>query len=129
MAKKFLRMVLILFLGAIMLVSCNQTDEPSEEVIQKAEMYIHLLAEGKFEEAVEYFDETMKAELPPEALEEIWESLLEQVGDFIDQEFDSTKQTGDGYQLVLIDGLFEATDVTFTVTFDENEQIAGFFMK
>lgn len=103
--------------------------DDTEEMIEKAESYISLLAEGEYEEVVKYFDETMKAELTPDALEEIWETLLEQAGNFIDQEFDSTEQVDDGYQLVFINGLFEATDVTFTITFDEDGQIAGFFMK
>lgn len=103
--------------------------DDTEEMIEKAESYISLLAEGEYEEVVKYFDETMKAELTPDALEEIWKTLLEQAGNFIDQEFDSTEQVDDGYQLVFINGLFEATDVTFTITFDEDGQIAGFFMK
>lgn len=151
MLKKYVRMLIVVFLGSFVLFGCNQTENPKEEqtnnqlteqpednngnlsnkdeIVEMAETYISLLVEGEYEEAVKYFDEQMKEQLTPEALEETWETLLDQTGNFIDQEFDSVNETDDGHQVVLIKGLFEATDVTFTVTFDEDQQIAGFYIQ
>ncbi|MCQ6276889.1 DUF3887 domain-containing protein [Bacillus sp. V3B] len=136
MRKYGLHLVVILFM-TLFIVGCNQDEKEPELVVEDhesgenvtlAEEFIVMLNEGQFEEATGYFDETMTAELRPAALEEIWNTTQEQVGKFIDQEYGSIQET-EGYQVVFIKGLFEKQDVVFTVTFDENQKIAGFFIQ
>jgi len=137
MRNKYIRMLVVAILAAMILVACNQKEGEVNEnvetgdqevIIAKAESLISLLAEGEYEEAVKDFDEKMQKEAPPATLEELWDTLLHHGGSFIDQELDSIEPKDGGYQLVYIKGLFEATEVTFLVSFDKDEQIVGFFV-
>src|SRR5690625_195916 len=128
MKRYILTLVVILF-GSIFLIGCSETDESGELEREMAETFITQLDEGEYEEAFKNFDETMKAEITPEGLEEIWETLVGQIGQFIDQEFDSIKKTDSAHNTVFIKGLFEADEVTFIITFNKDEQIAGFYVQ
>ncbi|WP_419865748.1 DUF3887 domain-containing protein [Bacillus dakarensis] len=46
----------------------------------------------------------------------------------MDQEYTSTQES-DGYQVFQLSGLYKNQDVIFTVTVDEDNQIAGFFIQ
>ncbi|WP_163579753.1 DUF3887 domain-containing protein [Gracilibacillus saliphilus] len=105
----------------------EQENPQSEKIIGIADSFIEDIATGEYEAAGEHFDDTMKEELTPDALEDLWRTLQDQVGTYIDHEYSST-QEADGYQVVLLDGLFESSDVVFQVTFDDNQKIAGFFI-
>lgn len=106
----------------------NGSDEDTEEIVNLAEEFIEQLANGEFEIATQHFNGTMEAQLTPVALDELWVALEDQLGGFIDQEYSSIEQVDD-HQVVLIDGLFESADVVFSVTFDNNNQIAGFYIQ
>lgn len=128
--------ILLVILLAIVMAGCNQTNEKEDantesktDIESKAEEFIALLSEGDYEKGWENFDKTMKEGISSTELEELWETLNDQAGEFIDQEYNSTEKTNDGYEVVYISGLFEATDVIFTVTFDKDEKIAGFYIK
>lgn len=141
--KKFYLLSIVLVAIVAILSGCNQDDgqngantgegavegnKGDEEIIELAETFINRLSEGNYNEATENFDETMTEQLPREELEKLWTSLKEQFGDFIDQEYSSVEEV-DGYQVVLLTGMFNDRDVTFQVTFDENRQIAGFYVQ
>ncbi|WP_208588572.1 DUF3887 domain-containing protein [Gracilibacillus suaedae] len=150
--KKIQSIVGVMIAGLILLAGCNQSEESEEEplkqnqeeqegeeqsatesnennqIIGMAETFIDQLNEGKFDEATANFDETMAEQLTADKLEGIWNDLHNQLGDFIDQEFHTIEEV-DGYQVVLIAGIFNDDDVTFQVTFNENQQIAGFYIQ
>ncbi|MGN8646657.1 DUF3887 domain-containing protein [Gracilibacillus sp. HCP3S3_G5_1] len=149
--KKFQSIVGVMIAGLILLAGCNQSDESEEEPLDQnqveqkeegqsaesnesdqivgiAETFIDQLNEGKFDEATENFDETMAEQLTADDLEAIWNDLNSQLGDFIDQEFNTIEEV-DGYQVVLTTGIFNNDDVTFQVTLNENQQISGFYIQ
>lgn len=103
-------------------------DADSEQVIALAEEFIGQLANEEFEAATQHFNEMMEAQLTTVALDELWVALQDQLGAFIDQEHNSIEEVDD-HQVVLIDGLFEGSDVVFSVAFDNNNQIAGFYIQ
>lgn len=105
----------------------EQLKEENEEIIVMAEEFINQLNAGEYEVATENFDETMAAEVDAGILKETWESMENEFGDFITQEYDSTAEA-EGYQLVYIKGTFNDRDVTFQVAFNENNEIAGFVL-
>lgn len=106
------------------------TDESQadEEVIGLAESFIEDLSQGEYSQAAEKFDTTMSEQVGENELEELWGSLEEQLGGFIDYEYHRT-ETVDGYQVVMINGVFNDADATFQVTVDENHEIAGFYIQ
>lgn len=153
--KKFQWIGLVMAFALVLLAGCNQAEEPGDQsteqqedtqtpsgekdetseenqadeaLIDMAITFIDELNEGNYEEATGNFDETMNEQVGAADLEEIWTDLNSQLGDFIDQEYNKTEEA-DGYQVVFITGTFNDADVTFQVTFDENEQIAGFFVQ
>lgn len=106
----------------------TETGFDIDELKRHAEAYIQELADGEYEKAVERFDETMASQIGSAELQELWETLESQAGAFVDQEYHGT-QPVEGYQVVIINGLFEGADVVFTVTFDKDYQIAGFYIQ
>lgn len=137
--RKQLKVLFSLLLLVFIAVGCSQKEEEpknqgetnnekNEELVTIAETFIAQLAEGEYKAATEKFDETMSREMPASQLREVWTQLESQIGNYIDQEYDSTVEQ-EGYQIVLIKGLFEGQDVLFSVTIDENNHIAGFFVR
>lgn len=134
--KRFKWMSLLLVL-ILLMVGCSQEDEPTEQgaddildndvIISMAEKFINQLNDGEYEKARENFDATMSAEVDVDGLKGIWESIEAELGDFIAQEYDSTEEI-DGYRVVFINGTFNDSDIKFQVTFNEDNEIAGFFL-
>ncbi|MDG5789357.1 DUF3887 domain-containing protein [Evansella sp. AB-P1] len=102
----------------------NGGDVPAIGLI--AEEFVGDLVDGNYEDAVDKFDERMTMELSSEGLEEIWVSVVDQLGQLLEYEYSRIEATEDEYEVVLVDGLFEADEVTFTVAFNEGEEIVGF---
>lgn len=139
------RSLIMFLLVSLFLVGCSTADQPetehgpaeaskadnvqgAEEIVSLAVAFIDDLAAGEYESATQHFDETMTKELPPEQLEALWNQLESQLGPFKGQQYASTEEQ-DGYRIVLLDGSFEQADVILQVTFDQNNQIAGFFVR
>ncbi|MHA6252797.1 DUF3887 domain-containing protein [Oceanobacillus sp. CAU 1775] len=144
--KKMNIFILLIISSFLILAGCNQTDETSEdvdettieessgeetaeneEIIQLAEAFIEQLNAGEYQEATAKFDETMSEQFSASELEETWISLNEQLGGFIDKEFNRVEEVEE-YDVILITGIFNDADVTFQISFDDEQQIAGFYV-
>lgn len=135
--KKYVVLMLTLIIISLFLSGCGQGEAEQkdfQEAAEKeanivfAEEFIMFLHEGRYDRATKYFDDTMKKELPANELEKLWTSLEEQLGDYKNQNYDSTQKMDD-YDVILINGIFEEDEVTFRVTIDQNEKIAGFYIE
>ncbi|GAA4065525.1 DUF3887 domain-containing protein [Amphibacillus indicireducens] len=71
------------------------------------------------------FDRKIKEELPAEALSETWEQITDQFGTYIGNEYKEIKSLAQ-YQVIVLDATFTENNVTFEISFDQNNQIAGF---
>ncbi len=98
-----------------------------EERVSEARTLVQNLADGKFETVVARFDETMKAALPADKLQEVWSALVEMHGPL-------TEELGVKLE---VEGLFEVAYVTcrftentfdFKVVFDKNDRVTGLFV-
>ena len=98
----------------------------SVDLETKAIVWVDLLVKGEYEQAVESFDATMSAQVSVPALENIWKSLLTQIGEFV-----STKGTrtvkDDKYEAVFVTCEFNNALIDVQVTFDAEGKIAGLF--
>lgn len=141
--KKLKNILVFLLAGFLLVAGCSGggNDEATEqtdvdqskdnvdsEVVAVAENFIDQMNEGQYEAAVETFDETMAEQLGAEELEELWESLLKQLGDFIEYEYDETHEV-DGFQVVFLKGIFNDQNAILQVTVDDDKNIAGFFVR
>jgi protein involved in sex pheromone biosynthesis len=146
-----MKRIMILLLAAILfLTACNTEEEEAtednagddeaqteeavqnesgadEEIVAVAEEFIGNLSEGEYEEAAGITDETFEEQADAGQLQDIWQSLENQLGKFVDYEYNKTEVV-DEYDVVLINGVFNDADVTFQVTVSENQKVAGFYI-
>jgi hypothetical protein len=88
--------------------------------------FVELLANQQFSVATESFDETMKSQLPPEKLEEIWKSTISQMGPFKQQMGLRTEKQAD-FDIVLITCEFENGCLDIKVVYNDKKQVVGLF--
>lgn len=125
--KRILAFMLMCLLVGLIACSQNNPQETLDEsanINVIAEEFISLLASGQFEEASQLGDASIKAD----DLKHTWESLEKQIGDMIEQEH-STTTVVNGLDVVMIIGRFNNTDVMFNISFNEDQQIVGFYVQ
>lgn len=125
--KRILAFMLMCLLVGLIACSQNNPQETLDEsanINVIAEEFISLLASSQFEEASQLGDASIKAD----DLKHTWESLEKQIGDMIEQEH-STTTVVNGLDVVMIIGRFNNTDVMFNISFNEDQQIVGFYVQ
>lgn len=113
----------------VLLAGCGSKvdDTTAQTYISKAEEVVQMLNNGEYESVTEQFDETMKASLSAEQLAEI-EPLLTASGEFKAIEKQSVEEK-DGMKIVVLIANYSEEKRIFTITYDANDKIAGFFIK
>ena len=134
--RKCISMALVMG-AAFLLTGCGGTklsaDFDVEKVKTAAQEAIGYLVAGEYEECVGLMSEEMQAAVPAEALASNMETLAGQKGVF--QEYKSSSVVGqkdkDGtdYAVAVIVAAFEKGNVAFTLSYDTDMQIIGFWMK
>lgn len=124
----------ILFLTVLtLLASCGSQPDASDTVTaplleQRARDFVSQLAAAEYRQARQHFTTTMKLTLSGQKLEEIWQSLQQQAGGFI-QQGEASIQAEQGYQVVYITCRFGLSALDVKVVFDKKGQIAGLFFQ
>lgn len=134
MSKRVFLIMVSAFAMLTILAACQDesteeetTDQSAEET---AELFLNHLAEDEYEEAYGQLDETMEDEIGASDLEELWTALNQQLGDHIEFEYQNIEEgTDDDFDIVFIDSHHEKEDVTFRVTINEDQEVAGFFLE
>jgi hypothetical protein len=108
------------------LVSQPRTDTATPTPEAPDNEFVELLATGQFPAATESFDETMKNALPPEKLQELWESTVSQIGLFKKQLGSRTEKEAD-FDIVLVTCQFENGTLDVKVVYNTEKQVAGLF--
>lgn len=126
--KKFL-FIVITILAASALAACgNKVDEETaDHYITQAKDVVKLLNEENYEKVVEQFDATMKAGLTAEQLAEL-RPVIAAFGQFETIEKQSVEEKKGMYVVVLVAKYQEGNHI-YTVSFNENNEIAGLFVK
>jgi len=118
-----MRKILIFLLFFLFLAIAYAQED--EKVI--AERFINLLVSGKYDEAVNLFDPSVKPMVPADKLEEVWKSLEKQVGSFKSILGYRTQESG-GYKIVFVTCEFNAMDIDVRLVF-ANKKIVGMFFQ
>lgn len=92
----------------------------------KAVEFVNLLSNEKFAEAVKYFDRTMKKALSADKLEDAWNSLTRQLGDFRTQKALKSEEVKE-YIVYYVTCEFEKASIDIKVVFNKKGEIAGLF--
>lgn len=140
MKKRIRRILLCMFILAALLTGCagsqrlsDQFDE--EEVKKAAEEVIVALNNGEVDALVEEkWSAIMKNALDEEGVKEQIVPVIEELGEF--ESFDQEAVTGgkdadteQEFAVAVIKAKYEKRKAQFTISFDENMKVAGFFIK
>lgn len=135
--KKSICMAMVMILAAFWLTGCSSTkladgfDEATvKETVQKA--VDHLIA-GEYEECMEMMSQEMQEALTEEALAAAAGDVMAAAGEF--QEYKSIAvvgqkdQSGADCAVAVAVASFENNKITYTVSFNVDMEIIGFYMK
>lgn len=100
----------------------------SEEASETAEAFLTLVADEDFEGAAALFDDTMASEVTAADLEEIWNQLTTDFGEFAGYDY-VDEQEVDGYYSMLYEGAFNNQPVVLNVSVNGNNEVGGFFIQ
>ncbi|MDO4732085.1 MAG: DUF3887 domain-containing protein [Bacillota bacterium] len=135
---KKLILILLLLLAVLGCNACSQNaladcfDEA--EVHAKAEEIAMLVINRNYDMICSMFREDLAAELTPEYLASQLDAMLDENGEF--EKFRATAAAGqksadgeENYAIAMVLTKFEDGKRTFTITFDENMDLIGLYMK
>ncbi|MBC7654011.1 MAG: DUF3887 domain-containing protein [Oligoflexus sp.] len=94
--------------------------------INTANDFFDKLDQGKYTEAQNLFDDSVKAKLPPATLEKIWKQIQDNLGKFESVDGAQNKTQGE-YQLVVLDCKFTNDTQPFQFVFNKTNKLVGFF--
>ncbi|WP_440895597.1 DUF3887 domain-containing protein [Amphibacillus sp. Q70] len=126
--NSFLILVFSIIFG---LAACNGNsadEQTSEALTERTEQVVDLLNNQEYSEMVEYFDETMAAQLPAEVIENELEPIINESGNFEEFEKSSVEERDGGYTVTLV-AKYSETKRVYTVSYNMDDQISGFFIK
>lgn len=128
MMKKW-KFIVCSMLAVVLLAACgNKVDEETEgKYIDKAVEVVHFINDGEFDQIVEQLNENMKAKLTAEQLAEIT-PILEESGSYKGIKKQSVQEK-DGIIIVVLVGEYSEEDRIYTVSYDEDDRIAGLFVQ
>lgn len=119
------RRIVFVFIGMLftfgVLTSCQQ-GETAKDV---AEQFMEHISAGESEEAYELLDADMQDSIEIGDLSYIWTALEMASGENESLTYDKTEEDG-ANEVVFIDGVFAEGDITFLITVNENQEVAGY---
>ncbi len=120
-------LIVILFLSTICFCSCEQTKNDNDfDYHQYVIDYVDNLLSGNYQACTIDFNQEMLSALPVEKLQQAWEQTIASTGDFKQIEKIETANNS-GYQQVMAYCRFSKSGVKVTISFDDNNQVAGLF--
>lgn len=127
---KKLSSLLLLIAFILILAACSNDKvdkETADKYVAKAEEVVGHLNEAAYELIYEQFDKTMKIGLPVEEMEGLT-PIIEASGEF-EQFGDSVVELNDGYYVVVIEGDYSEDRRVYTISFNEDDEIGGLYIK
>lgn len=131
--------LLTMFILMGMLAGCGKSTELAEvfdekEVISKAENAVTVVNEDGFEEFHELWDDSLKSKILEKDYNEQVLAVVEKKGEFegigktvvVGQ---TDEKTGKNYAIAVLVGEYSDGKIQYTISFDENMNMIGFFIK
>lgn len=128
MRKSFIMLISMIILLVLTACGGSKVDESiSEKHIAKAKEVIGFVNAGEYEKIHDLFDKDMKEGLPVVDMQKI-APVVEQSGEF-EEVNNSSIQEKDGYYVVVLGVKYSEENRIYTISFNKQEEIAGFFIK
>lgn len=125
--KKSLIIVVLLLTALICFSSCKQTKDDNEfDYQQYAIDYVDNLLSGNYQACTVDFNNEMLSALSVDSLHQTWEQTIISAGDFEQVEKIETA-TASGYQQVSAYCKFSKNGIKVTISFDQDNKVAGLF--
>lgn len=129
--KKIIR-IMITILCFTMLVGCGAgklSDNFSEDTLKsEAEAIIDNFNNKQYEEVINRGDENLKSKLTADQLKEVWEQVNSKLGDY-EEISKITFKEKDGIVSVVALAKYENSKAQFTMSFNEDMELVGIFLK
>ncbi|WP_316804053.1 DUF3887 domain-containing protein [Pedobacter nototheniae] len=117
----------ILLIATLFLLTTSAFSQNVINLFNSANQFFALMQEGKFPEAHNYFDESIKTKITQEMLQKLWADLNTKLGKA--DSFDAIQSKVQGeFFAVTIEGKFENGSQNFIVGFNKAEKIVGLFL-
>jgi dienelactone hydrolase len=119
--KSFKILIILLFISQITFA------QSIVSLINRADSFFDTMDKGNFEEAHNFFDESVKGQITSDELKLFWLRLGNSLGSY--ESVDGAKNSikGDYFEVTLTCGFSKGTQ-TFTFVFNKSENLLGFFI-
>lgn len=124
------KLIILVVATAFILAACgsNKVDESTANTyIDKAEKVVTLLNEENFDELRTMFDDTMQDALTVDQLQQT-NDIVKESGTFVSFE-KSSVSFREGYYMVSLTTEYSEDKRVYTVTFDQQQRMAGLYVK
>ncbi|GKV69749.1 hypothetical protein NCCP2716_22470 [Sporosarcina sp. NCCP-2716] len=124
------RWVVVLLAAVMLLGACGDKKvegETADRFIQDAEQVVTLLNDGDTEGVHGMLDATMKEQLTADQLDEVV-GIIKESGEYEQVDKSSVEKKDEYYTTVLVVKYSEQKRV-FTITFNEQDEVAGLYIK
>ena len=117
----------IIIVIGILLTGCINEEEPEEQNVEEiAIQTVEFLSKGEFNQAYEFFHETVTDQITVQQLGNIWDTLLAQYGEF-DKVMSTRIDKEGGYDVVYVTCNFSTMGfLDIKMVFDGGKTISGF---
>lgn len=105
----------------------NVDDQTSDKYTEKGKEVVELLLDGDYEAVYEQFNDEMSTLLPVSEMDELT-PVIEEAGEFEEYEVTAVEERDDLFVTVTVTK-HEKGKLGFTITFEEDGDIAGLFIK
>lgn len=114
-------------IGLIFLSAFSFSLSQNEELEEKSLEIIQNLKNGKVDVIYSEFDDNMKSQITVDQVSMIWTQLISAFGDYKGIKTQNTIPSGN-FSIVTTKLIFENSYANFKLTFDDSNQISGFFI-
>lgn len=121
-----MRFILSLMLMlAVVFVACEQAEVPrATDLTVPAREFVGMLSAGDYANVYAKFDAAMKDAMPVDQVEKAWQSLLSQVGKFVN--IVGVRQVKEqGYDVVYVTCAFEKSQLDVKVVYNDKMEVSG----
>ncbi len=135
--KKIAVFSIILVLTLALFASCGsiQLAESFDEtaVADKAQQTVQLLTDGEYAQVVELLRDDLKVLLPEDEMKTTFDEVFAKLGEF--ESFDSYAVLGqqdkekNNFAIIVYSVNYEKAQAKYTITFDEDMNIVGLYIK
>ena len=120
--------ILGIFLSLFCLQCISQASNPESDpqLAAKTEKIRDGLIHEDYNKVTADFNSQMSAALKPEQLKQVWEGLIQQLGNY-DSYGDISSSEIEGYRVIYSILKFEKAPIKLKVVFDDDDNVAGLF--